>query len=248
MENDTSRIEAFSDGIFAVAITLLSIELGVDISSIEIYHPIKATSNPELLAHLLASWTKLFAYVNSFAAMLLMWMAHHQIFQLLRTTNNKLILVNGLLLLIIALVPFPTKTVGEFLLTDARKTAILFYTGYCLLVASISIFFIQTVKSDDGHLLSKNVSKETVTSISKGLYIGTLLNAIIFIIAFFAPITALILNFCMWIFWASTSSVSKIKNAATHNYSMLSIWNLALLGRTCNISYVLLLASVSAWR
>lgn len=95
MEKDTSRIEAFSDGIFAVAITLLSIELGVDISSIETHHPIKATSNPELLAHLLASWTKLFAYCNSFACVLLIWMAHHQIFKLLRTTNNKLIIVNG---------------------------------------------------------------------------------------------------------------------------------------------------------
>ena len=216
MEKDTSRIEAFSDGIFAVAITLLSIELGIDISSIETHHPLGATSNPELWVHLLASWTKLFAYCNSFASVLLMWMAHHQIFKLLSTTNNKLILVNGLLLLIIALVPFPTKTVGEFLLTDARKTAILFYTGYCLLVTLISIFFIHTVKSGNGHLLLKNVSKETVRQISKGLYTGTMLNAFIFIIAFFLPVIALSSNFCMWIFWASTSSVSKINKYAAH--------------------------------
>ena len=216
MEKDTTRIEAFSDGIFAVAITLLSIELGVDVSSIETHHSIEATSNSELLAYLMDSWTKLFAYANSFAAVLLMWMAHHQMFKLLRTTNNRLIIVNGLLLLIIALVPFPTKTVGEFLLTDARKTAIVFYTGYCLLVAIVSIFFIHTVKSGNGYLLLKNVSKEIITNISKGLFTGTLLNAFIFIIAFFLPVVALSLNFCMWIFWASTSSVSKIKNAAAH--------------------------------
>lgn len=123
-------------------------------------------------------------------------MAHYQIFRLLRTTNNKLILVNGLLLLIIALVPFSTKTVGEFLLTNAKKTAVVFYTGYCL-VASTSVLFIHAVKSSNRILLLKDISKETVTGISKGLYIGTLLNAIIFIIAFFAPIAALILNFCM---------------------------------------------------
>lgn len=83
------------------------------------------------------------------------------------------------------------------MLTDARKTAILFYTGYCLLVALISIFFIHTVRSGDGRLLLKTVSKETVQQISKGLYIGTMLNAIIFIIAFSVPVVALILNFCM---------------------------------------------------
>ena len=216
MEKDTSRIEAFSDGIFAVVITLLSIELGIDVSAIETHHPLQATSNSELLVHLLGSWTKLFAYVNSFAAVLLMWMAHHQIFKLLRTTNNKLIIVNGLLLLIVALVPFPTKTVGEFLLTNAQKTAILFYTGYCLLVTLTSILFMNAVKSGNGVLLLENISKGTVTSISKGLYIGTLLNAIVFIIAFFAPVVALILNFCMWIFWALTSSVSKINSVNAH--------------------------------
>ncbi len=212
MEKDTSRLEAFSDGIFAVAITLLSIEIGVDVSGIETHHPLKATTDTELLFHLSAIWTKLFAYFNSFASVLLMWMSHHQIFKLVRTTNNKLILVNGLLLLIIALVPFPTQTLGEFLLTNAQKVAIIFYTGYSLVVASTFVLFIQTVKSNSGNLLLNDVSKDTIASISKGLYIGLLLNGVIFIIAFFLPIVALSLNFCMWIFWASTSSVSKIKN------------------------------------
>ncbi|MVN22878.1 TMEM175 family protein [Mucilaginibacter arboris] len=212
MEKDTARIETFSDGIFAVVITLLSIELGIDVSAIETHHPLLTTSNSELLVYLLGSWTKVFAYVNSFAVVLLMWMAHHQIFKLLRTTNNKLIIINGLLLLIIAFVPFPTRTVGEFLLTNAQKVAILFYTGYCLLVTLTSILFMHAVKSSNGILLLKNISEETVKSISQGLYVGTLLNAIVFMISFFAPIAALILNFCMWIFWALTSSVSKIKN------------------------------------
>ena len=212
MEKGTARIEAFSDGIFAVAITLLSIELGIDLSSIESRHPIEATTNSELLERLLGSWTKLFAYCNSFAAVLLMWMAHHQMFKLLRTTNTRLILANGLLLLIIALVPFPTKTVGEFLQTDARKTAILFYTGYCLLVALTSMLFMHVVKGGNGILLLKSVSNQSVRSITRGLYIGTALNAVIFISAFFVPVVALILTFCMWIFWASTSSVSKIKS------------------------------------
>ncbi|MDQ2719602.1 MAG: TMEM175 family protein [Bacteroidota bacterium] len=208
MEKDTSRIEAFSDGIFAVAITLLSVEIGVDISSIESHHALKLTSNEELTQQLIILWPKIFAFFNSFASVLLMWMSHHQIFKLLRTANKKLILSNGLLLLIIALVPFPTKTVGEFLGTDAQRTAILFYTGYSVIIASAYFLFINATGGKEGKLFLPHVSEKTISGIKKGLFTGLCLNIAIFIIAFFAPIAGLVLNFFMWIFWAIVASES----------------------------------------
>ncbi len=202
MEKDTSRIEAFSDGIFAVAITLLAIEIGVDIKGIEAAHAIEKTTNSELLQQLIALWPKVMVYFNSFASVLLMWMSHHQIFKLLRTTDNKLILANGLLLLIIALVPFPTKTMGEFIRTDAQQTAIVFYTGYSVITSAVYVLLISVAGNNKRNLFLSGTPFEIITSMRKSLWIGFILCAAIFSIAFFAPVAALILNFCMWIFWA----------------------------------------------
>ena len=205
MEKDTSRIEAFSDGIFAVAITLLALEIGIDIKNIQAQHGLETTTNRELLKQLAAEWPKIFAYFNSFASVLLMWMSHHQIFKLIGTASNKLILVNGLLLLIVALVPFPTKTLGEFIGTDAQKMAIIFYTGYSVLIASAFVFFIYAAKNRNASHFLPNTTPKTISGITRDLRTGLFLNMIIFCIAFFAPVIALILNFSMWVFWALVS-------------------------------------------
>jgi uncharacterized membrane protein len=205
MEKDTARIEAFSDGIFAVAITLLAIEIGIDVKDVELHHSLETTSNDELIRHLTTLWPKIFAYFNSFASVLLMWMSHHQIFKLLRTTSSNLILSNGLLLLIIALVPFPTKTMGEFLCTEAQKAAIIFYTGYAVVIAGAFVLLIHTAKNSSLNLFLPRVSQETIETIRKGLWTGFLLNAAIFSISLFAPVAGLVLNFCMWVYWAITT-------------------------------------------
>lgn len=205
MEKDTGRIEAFSDGIFAVAITLLALEIGVDIRGIQAHHSLETTTNKELFNALLAEWPPFFAYFNSFASVLLMWMAHHQIFKFIRTTNTQLILVNGLLLLLVALVPFPTKTLGEFIGSSAEKMAILFYTLNSVLISAAYVFFIYAAKAKNGRLFMPQTAQPAVDQMTKGLWIGFLLNLSIFIIAFFIPVFALILNFCMWIFWAILS-------------------------------------------
>lgn len=205
MEKETSRTEAFSDGIFAVAITLLSIEIGVDIKDIEAHHPLQATTNKELLQQLTMLWPKLFSYFNSFASVLLMWITHHQIFKQLRSINNKLLISNGLLLLVIALVPFPTKTMGDFLLSDARQTAILFYTGYAVLLSLGFVLFITIAKSHNGKLLQHPAALKKTTYLSKQLWVGLYVNTAIFGISFFAPVAGLVLTFCMWFFWAITA-------------------------------------------
>jgi uncharacterized membrane protein len=205
MEKDTSRIEAFSDGIFAVAITLLALDIGVDIKDMQAVHPLSTTTNKELIQQLIAEWPKIFTYFNSFAAVLLMWMFHHQIFKLLRTTSVMLMLFNGLLLLVIALVPFPTKTLGEFIGTSAQKTAVAFYTGYSVIVSSVFIIFVQAARTGNNKLFLPNVDAKTIQRISAVLWIGVSINMIIFLLSFKVPIVALILNFSMWIFWAYVS-------------------------------------------
>ncbi len=127
LQKETLRIETFSDGVFCIAVTLLSIEIGVELHG--------DVTNKELTHALLAKWPIYLAYVISFVNVLLAWIGHHSLFKMFSRADNGIMITNGLLLMLIALVPFPTKTLGEFLLTEGLKTATIFYTGYFVLIS-----------------------------------------------------------------------------------------------------------------
>ena len=191
-EKDTIRVETFSDGVFCIAVTLLSIEIGVELKDHE--------TNRDLLHALVHKWPICLAYVISFINVLLAWIGHHGLFKNLRNTNNSVMIANGILLLIVALVPFPTKTLGLFLLTDALQTAVVFYTGYFVLV-SLAFRILWWTASRDPRLLIQGVTTGQIKRITKNENIGLVCNAAIMAIAFISPIVALVLSFIMWIYW-----------------------------------------------
>ena len=137
-EKETLRIETFSDGVFCIAVTLLSIEIGVEVHG--------DITNHGLQQALLDKWPICLAYVISFVNVLLAWIGHHGLFKMLRKSDNSIMITNGLLLMLVALVPFPTKTLGLFLLTGALKTAVIFYTGYFVLISLAFRLLLQPVK------------------------------------------------------------------------------------------------------
>lgn len=200
MEKQTGRIEAFSDGIFGVAITLLALEIGIDVQDIH-----EKLTNDVFWHELVALWPKYVAYFNSFASVLLMWMAHHKLFQQLKRANTYTMLANGFLLLVVALVPFPTKSVGEFFFTPARDASIIFYTSYSILVSSSFCLLGLAMLSEKVQVIDPVELK----GILKGVFMGILLNIAIAGISFSAPLIAMGLNFCMWIFWAILSRANE---------------------------------------
>jgi uncharacterized membrane protein len=116
---ETSRLEAFSDGVFAIAITLLIIEVRLP------------EGHGPLAERLLEAWPSYVAYLISFVTIGIMWANHHGIFQLIDRTTHGLVVANLLLLLFVAFIPFPTSVLGEHLRASAgdQRTAALFYNG-----------------------------------------------------------------------------------------------------------------------
>jgi uncharacterized membrane protein len=131
-EKTTARIEAFSDGVFAIAITLLILDLRA---------PILGTGTPpeaesaELLRRLGAMWPNVVAYLMSFAVILVMWVNHHRIFTIVRKTDHAFLFWNGLLLMVVSIVPFPTELLAKYFLTPAAKVVAAIYAGHGLLIA-----------------------------------------------------------------------------------------------------------------
>jgi len=189
---ETLRIEAFSDGIFCVAITLLAIEIGTEVKN--------NATNIELAKSLAALWPKYLAYFISFVNVLLAWIGHHSLFKNFRDADGFVMISNGILMMLVALVPFPTKTLGIFLNTGAFKTATIFYTGYFVLI-SAGFKLLWYAASRKRNLLAHHVTNKQVNQITRNENIGLVCNIIIFLFAFINPWAALILSFVMWIYW-----------------------------------------------
>jgi uncharacterized membrane protein len=193
-QKETTRIETFSDGVFCIAVTLLSLEIGVKIIRNG------NESNKDLLHSLFEEWPICLAYVISFVNVLLAWIGHHELFKKLHKADNSIMVTNGLLLMIVALVPFPTKTLGIFLTTDALKTAVIFYTGYFVLI-SMAFKLLWYAASRKRNLLVPGITETQIKQTTKYENIGLICNIIIMAVAFVSPWTALALSFVMWMYW-----------------------------------------------
>jgi uncharacterized membrane protein len=120
----TRRIEAFSDGVFAIAITLLILEMKVP----HLDHGAGTDQAFDLSAALLHLWPSYFAYIFSFVMIGIYWANHHYIFRLYQKSDHAFILLNLFFLMCISFLPFPTAVLAAYI-TDARQQgpAITFY-------------------------------------------------------------------------------------------------------------------------
>jgi uncharacterized membrane protein len=111
---DRSRLEAFSDGVFAVAITLLVLNLAVAGPG--------TPSNPNPpLAHQLGNlWPAFAAYVVSFFVIGIIWVNHHVVIRSFKTVDRTLLFLNLLLVMFVVLIPFATATVADYRLSNSR--------------------------------------------------------------------------------------------------------------------------------
>lgn len=121
---ESARVEAFSDGVFAIAITLLILELKVP-------HPGDGT----LQVRLAEQWPSYAAFLTSFATIGIMWLNHHRLFQLIRRVDHTLLVVNGLLLLGVSIVPFPTALMAAYLGRPEQTLAAIVYSTTFLYIA-----------------------------------------------------------------------------------------------------------------
>src|SRR5438477_460993 len=117
-EKETGRVEAFSDGVFAIAITLLVLDIKVP-STGEL-----SAQHEQLLDALLKQWPVYLGYVTSFLTVLIMWANHHRLMRYIKRSDNNFLLINGLLLMGVTVVPFPTSLLAEYLISDQLQDKI----------------------------------------------------------------------------------------------------------------------------
>ena len=187
MASETARVEAFSDGVFAIAVTLLVLELKVP------------AHNRPLGAALLAQWPSYIAFLISFAFIGIMWINHHRLFTHIVRATNGLLALNLLLLLGVTVVPFPTAVLAASLGTAQQRTAALFYNGVYLVIA---IFFNVLWRYCRSRRLIDEKSAASAATISKQYAAGPLVYLICFLLAWISVAASLALNFALAVFFA----------------------------------------------
>src|SRR5919109_523729 len=109
--SETARLETFADGVMAIAITLLILE-------IEVPH---LEAGESLSTALAAQWPSYAAYVVSFLTIGIIWVNHHHLFAVVERTNHTFLMLNVLFLMTIAALPWPTALIGEYIMSEAER-------------------------------------------------------------------------------------------------------------------------------
>jgi uncharacterized membrane protein len=126
-DKELQRIEIFSDGVFAIAVTLLVFELKVP-------HVQDEAKPRALWSALRLEWPSLMAFIVSFVNLLIAWAGHHRGCSKLVRSSKTFLFANGLLLLTVIFIPLPTAVLAEYFLTPQANIAVMFYCAASLLL------------------------------------------------------------------------------------------------------------------
>jgi uncharacterized membrane protein len=192
MASETGRIEAFSDGIFGIAATLLILEIKIP------------PAGQDLAQSLLHQWPSYFAFALSFAFIGIMWMNHHRLFTFIRKADDGLLAVNLLLLLGITFVPFPTSVLAAHLATANERTAAILYNGTYL---AVGIFFnLLWHHAVRRKLLGHEISPEAIHRMTRRFAVGPTAYVPLFLLSWSNPRISIFLNAMLAVYFALPTS------------------------------------------
>jgi uncharacterized membrane protein len=194
VEESTTRFEAFSDGVFAIAATLLVLEF-------------RALPGSGLGHELLHLWPSYLAYVTSFVTIGIIWMNHHHTVSLLARTDRTMLFLNILLLLTIAFLPFPTKLVAQNLRGGGgEQAAALVYAATFVLMAALHLVWWRYARKDR-RLIADGTPDSALRAVDRAYLPGVPMYGAVFVVAFFSPLAAVLITFAIAAFYLPSAAL-----------------------------------------
>jgi uncharacterized membrane protein len=191
--NVNSRLEAFCDGVFAIALTLLVIDITIPASE-----AINTTSEFWLaLQHLLPS---VFAFLLSFTIVFITWVNHHGTLKLIEKSSPAFIYANGFLLLSIVVLPFPTALLSEYLFTDHAAPAVVLYAAINGLQA-IGWILLGHTALNPIPLTKNEKSTLSIRASQRIVYFALAIYTLLAVMAFWFPQVVALLLGVIWFGW-----------------------------------------------
>jgi uncharacterized membrane protein len=173
-------MEAFSDGVFAIAITLLVLEIAVP-----------AGSERDLWSAVLDEWPSYLAYLVSFSTVGAVWVGHTVITEFLVRATSVLIRLNLLLLMVVSFLPFPTKLLAEYVGDDRPERVATTIYGLNLLLTAVLLSVIWRYAVSEG-LIRSDIADESVKVITRRLTPGLVGYVAMIMLGIFLPVVAVV--------------------------------------------------------
>ena len=187
----TARLEAFSDGVLAIAITLLVLDLHVPVAR-----------NGGLWHALVTQWPAYASYVVSFLIIGIIWVNHHAVFQQIARTDRTLLFLNVLFLMTVAFIPFPTAVLARYLRHSGSNehVAAAVYSGAMMLMG-ITFGSLWLYASRRRRLVRPGLSDAELSGLTRSFLLGTPLYALAIGVAFINATACLLLNGALAFFY-----------------------------------------------
>ncbi|MGO4457317.1 TMEM175 family protein [Streptomyces sp. M-16] len=192
MEQETNRVEAFSDGVFAIVITILVLELKVP-----------EEQGSALWHGLWGQWPHYAAYLVSFLIIGVMWVNHHTIFSHLKRVDRPLLFLNLLVLMVVSVIPYTTNVLAEHLMDgESANVAAILYSSWTVVYALAFLGFWWYV-TQVGHLFHEKVDKEGARATRVRFGLGAVAYPLTVLLSFFSAPLTLVAHFLIALYYAA---------------------------------------------
>ncbi|MBK6704443.1 MAG: DUF1211 domain-containing protein [Caulobacteraceae bacterium] len=190
IDRGTHRVEGFSDGFFAIVITLLVIDLRLP-----------EGSTLPLFEQLLELWPVAAAYLISFLNIYILWVAHHELMRIATRADTSFLYLNGLLLLGVAVMPFSTALLADHFTGADAPVAAAVFTGV-LTVAALWLNLLWRYIASDAARLMPSVEAHDRRRISRTYLVTLLLYAVAFGLSWLQPLWSVVITSGLAVFFA----------------------------------------------
>jgi uncharacterized membrane protein len=185
---ETARIEAFSDGVFAIAITLLILEI----------HVPTPQENETLFTSLLHEWASFLALLIGFLTLLICWINHHYMFSMIHKNNSVLSLINGFKLLVVTITPFATALLSKNIQSNWGQSAVSVYCfNFAMMGSAMTGIWLYAARKG----FAKAESEKKLKAINRLYILASLLSMSIWLVSYVSITGSLVLSGFMFIIY-----------------------------------------------
>ena len=200
---ETSRLETFADGVFAIAATLLIIDVSAD------------APGGALGAALQHHWPQYAAYLISFVTIGIWWVNHHLVMTMIDRADRAFLFANIAMLASIAFLPYPTKLVAEHFRDNGARASVLTY-GLTMTAGAICFSLVWFYAAIDRRLIADSVDQRTVDHITRSIIPGVPINAAAMLLALWSPRVAIVLFAALTLFYVAGATLFEPSVEARH--------------------------------